>query len=359
MIASNINGTVGRFYRGIGKNLIARGHKVYFVTQGAKKSDDVPEGCTDVFYWPSARPVHLKDVAYFYKLVKKYSPDAIISNFGSAIICLFVGFLCGVKHRIHWYHTPSLQMKEDFLTGNIIDIFRRIRLKCFYKLATRYLCATKYTADDLVAEYAADPKRISIFPFLLPSVKLQDSSKDANQICFVGRFHPSKRQHLLISAMPLILKAVPAARAVFVGKGPLLTSCIELAKRLNVFESCSFIEHLPTMNDIYHLMATSALKVVASSVEGFGLVVTEALSVGCPLVVSDIPAFREILRDGQEGFFFDGSNIDDLARNVIKILENKELREQLSRNAKEKFLKSFSIEQNAEKYAASFEALIS
>ena len=53
--------------------------------------------------------------------------------------------------------------------------------------------------------------------------------------------------------------------------------------------------------------------------EGFGLPAIEALALGCPVIVTDIPAFREILRD--MATFFPIGDADALAKLLVNALE--------------------------------------
>ena len=57
--------------------------------------------------------------------------------------------------------------------------------------------------------------------------------------------------------------------------------------------------------------------------EGFGITVIEALALKMPYVISDIPPFIEITKNGQGGEIFQQMNVKDLAQKVIKLLTNK------------------------------------
>src|SRR5207302_7111617 len=48
--------------------------------------------------------------------------------------------------------------------------------------------------------------------------------------------------------------------------------------------------------------------------ESFGIVTAEAMAAGVPIVASDIPAFRTVLRDGRAGELFATGDADDLAK---------------------------------------------
>ena len=64
--------------------------------------------------------------------------------------------------------------------------------------------------------------------------------------------------------------------------------------------------------------------------ESFGIVTAEAMAAGLPIVASDIPAFRDMLRNGQAGELFAAGDPDDLARVTARLLDDPARRAELS-----------------------------
>ncbi len=64
--------------------------------------------------------------------------------------------------------------------------------------------------------------------------------------------------------------------------------------------------------------------------ESFGIVTAEAMAAGVPIVASDIPAFRQVLRDGRAGELFGVGDPDDLARVTARLLDDPARRAELS-----------------------------
>lgn len=82
-----------------------------------------------------------------------------------------------------------------------------------------------------------------------------------------------------------------------------------------------------------------------SLLEGFGLPVIEAMSHGTPVVTSATTATAEVA--GESGLLIDPQNSEEIAEAIIKILENKDLAQSLSKKGKERS-KKFSWEKTAE-----------
>ena len=64
--------------------------------------------------------------------------------------------------------------------------------------------------------------------------------------------------------------------------------------------------------------------------ESFGIVTAEAMAAGVPIVASDIPAFRDVLRGGQAGELFVTGDPADLARVTAGLLDDPVRRAELS-----------------------------
>jgi glycosyltransferase involved in cell wall biosynthesis len=97
------------------------------------------------------------------------------------------------------------------------------------------------------------------------------------------------------------------------------------------------------------LYENASLFVYPSLYEGFGLPPLEAMSLGCPVVLSDIPVFREIF--GDAAHYTDPYDTGSIRDGIVKILKDDNYRESLIRRGKEKS-KEYSFERSAEKLAA-------
>jgi len=96
--------------------------------------------------------------------------------------------------------------------------------------------------------------------------------------------------------------------------------------------------------DIPSVLKTIDIFVYPSFSEGLGTALLEAMAMERPVVVSDIPTFREFIIDGENGLFFRPKDHKDMAEKVLLLIHNKELREKLGRNARRTVLERFTIE---------------
>jgi glycosyltransferase involved in cell wall biosynthesis len=80
-------------------------------------------------------------------------------------------------------------------------------------------------------------------------------------------------------------------------------------------------------NELTSLMNNAEAFIYVSFYEGFGLPPLEAMSLGCPVVVSDIPAHREVC--GDAALYADPYNIEDIKNRINDVLLNDKLKEEL------------------------------
>ena len=87
------------------------------------------------------------------------------------------------------------------------------------------------------------------------------------------------------------------------------------------------------LQDLYR---SSHLFIFLSIWEGYGMVVAEASSFGVPVIASRLPSLEPLLDDGYNGFFVDLFDLNKIAEKIDLLLENDNLRKEMSQNALEK-----------------------
>ena len=100
------------------------------------------------------------------------------------------------------------------------------------------------------------------------------------------------------------------------------------------------------LSDLY---SNSTIFVFPSIWEGYGMVVSEAMSYGLPVIASKIPAMEELIQDGVNGILFEPKNPDSLRNSLLMLFGNKDLQVRLSRNAFERAGYFVGWEQSSDK----------
>lgn len=125
----------------------------------------------------------------------------------------------------------------------------------------------------------------------------------------------------------------------------------DLAERLKLGKRLIFLGHASSA-DLTALYQSAEIFVFPSLYEGFGLPPLEALSYGLPVAVSKSSSLPEVV--GDAGVYFDPESVDDMAEQILKLLQDDALRANLRRKAPEQARK-FSWERTARETWAVFE----
>jgi glycosyltransferase involved in cell wall biosynthesis len=148
-------------------------------------------------------------------------------------------------------------------------------------------------------------------------MEMSDSLPDArtaarrsNALLFVGRLGPEKNPGGLISA--LATEGMESYSATLCGDGPLRS---EIVENIQAEGLSNRVTLAGDVDDIWCRMKDAAALVAPSWFEGAPNVVLEAAASGLPLVVSDIPAHRRILRPGS-AVFVDPSSAASVAKGI-------------------------------------------
>ena len=150
-------------------------------------------------------------------------------------------------------------------------------------------------------------------------------------ILCVGRFSEEKNIPNLLLAIREVMEEQPLI-ALFCGDGYLRSAVEQRIVELGIEERVRLLGNVP---DVWSLMKRAEIVACVSHFEGFPNVVLEAMACGCPLVVSDIPAHREIL-DERMALFADPDKPQDIAAALRRALATPEEMRMRASAAKEK-----------------------
>jgi len=171
--------------------------------------------------------------------------------------------------------------------------------------------------------------------------------EDEYMILFIGRLTWVKGADTLVLAMPEILSRIPKAKLVIVGLGEQETLLKNEVARLNLQDKVILkYEFLPEDLRIKYYAAADVC-VFPSKYEPFGIVCTEAMSMGKPVVVGarGVSGMREqVIPSGpcQCGFHINPYDPSDIAKFVAILLEDGDLRRRCGANARKRVLEMFT-----------------
>jgi glycosyltransferase involved in cell wall biosynthesis len=151
-------------------------------------------------------------------------------------------------------------------------------------------------------------------------------SPDERYAIYIGTFFARKRIGALLEAFHRARRGVGDVRLVIVGDGGEgdMEHYTAMAGQLGLGDKVVFTGLLPEYP--YELVRHAKLLVSASKQESFGLLFTEAMALGVPVVACKVGGVPEVVADGRTGYLADPDSVDDLADKVRRLLSDEDLR---------------------------------
>jgi glycosyltransferase involved in cell wall biosynthesis len=160
----------------------------------------------------------------------------------------------------------------------------------------------------------------------------------------------SLRKHEPKYGLEYVVRAAPSVVAedndvVFVmgGDGPLRPYLERLAETLGVRKRVIFTSWVP-QEELPYYYAMSDLVVVPSVQEAFGLVVSEAMASGKPVIGTSVGGIPDQIVDGQDGLLVRPRDVGQLAASILELARDPQRRRLLGSNGRKEVESKFSID---------------
>ncbi len=296
------------------------------------------------FIWPGLLLRLFKD--------KKY--DIIHSHVSGHAFVLFAGLIAklkGTKH-IHTTHCPWTDAYRNWKLKPFVFLNNLLFNKLSFRLIDKVIAITPWEIGILKKWVKAD--KICIIPngvdsVLFEKIKVNNFRKqfDGKKIVlFFSRLNITKAPDKFVLVAKEILKERDDIEFVMIGPDEgMKKKVLELIgdeKRIHLFDA------LRGKEKIAEIYQGSDVYVLPSYREGLPLTIFEAMSCGLPIVASAVNGVPYEIENGVNGYLVEYGDIEGLKRNILKILDNKELAEDISENNLEK-AKNFTWDNISEK----------
>ncbi|SDC82940.1 Glycosyltransferase involved in cell wall bisynthesis [Algoriphagus faecimaris] len=277
------------------------------------------------------------DQLYFSDYLKKKKIDLIFANYGpaGAKVAPVVKNI-GIPLIVH-FHGFDASVRE-IISNN------REAYKEMFTIAKSIIVVSEAMKHDLINLGAPENKIKKII--YAPNSNFLKIIPDyySNQLLSIGRFVEKKAPYLTLMAYKLAKGKCPKLKLKFIGDGPLLSICRDLAKSLHIKD----IEFSGVFNrkEIQNEMSNSFCFIQHSKraengdKEGTPVSILEAMAAGLPVISTNHAGIPEIVIDGQNGFIVEEGDVEAMAEKMIQLHVDRKLAEIFGKKGKS------TIEQN-------------
>ncbi len=256
-----------------------------------------------------------------YFILKKHKIPIIqtIYNFRffcSNGLCLRNKNICYTCLKLNFFNIFKICNSKKLYDFQLkISIYLLRKLKIYINFIS-YFVSPSLFVKNLLVEYGIDEKKIILkkIPINLKEINLKSQFYDDKYFLFVGRLSEEKGIINLID----IFKKNKNIKLKIIGDGPLKQSIIKIIKHNNLTN----IEILGYISDEEKIKIISrSIAVIFPSIgfETYGLVTLESLMLGTPVIVNNISALPEPIKNGYNGFIY--NDLKELENIILKIYD--------------------------------------
>ena len=318
----------------LGLELAHRGHEIHFITYRqpvrlALLSPNVHYHEVNVPEYPlfHYQPYELALSSKLVDMVKLYKIDLLHVHY--AIPHAYAGYMAKQMLKDEGIIIPmvtTLHGTDITLVGN----------HPFYKPAVSFsinksdvVTSVSQSLKDDTYKLFNIKKEIHVIPNFIELNKHRNESsiscqrsvmakKEERIVTHISNFRKVKRIPDIIKIFYKIQQQIPA-KLMMVGDGPEKVKAENLCAELGIEDKVIFFGN---SNEIDQILSYSDLFLLPSETESFGLAALEAMAWSVPVISSNSGGLPEVNFDGVSGYLSDVGNIDEMADNAIKILEN-------------------------------------
>ena len=209
------------------------------------------------------------------------------------------------------------------------------------KASDHIITVSEYDRQHGFKYDVGSPEIVEIIHNGVPDIKIPNYIKNFDPIVkliMVARFEDPKDQYFLIQALcklPLQLNW----KIDFLGEGPNLQKCKNLVNKNNLGNKVIF--HGQSIK-VKEFLNDADIFILISNYEGFPLTILEAMSVGLPIIASDVGGVKESVQS-TNGYLIPRGDLNTLVESLKDLIVDKNLRQQIGQGSRELYENLFSF----------------
>ena len=268
-----------------------------------------------------------------------------------------------------WEKEYSLRRTDEYLDDFLSSAPKspRLRLKIsllkfVFSHMSRIIVPSFYLRDILMKHYGVKSDKVAVVYNSVDCKAIETASsghrkRNSKQIITIGRMVRHKRMAGVITALHELSHKFPDINLVMVGDGPERVDLERLVEKLGVMQRVRFYGNIGRDKTL-ELLKTADVFVLNSIYEGLPHTVIEAMACSVPVVATGIRGTDEIIENGKTGLFVLTDSEKDLADQVARLFQDRELSMRLAANALSVVREKFTWENNLVKLEAELEKVL-
>ena len=350
VINSLVGGGAEHHLLNLARDMVARDYKVWVIvlkrnihSRAHSLHQAFIEAEVDIIY---LRSYVMSDVGRWFslaRLIHKLRPDIIHSHLPRSDLAASIIKL--IFPDIYWISTIHDTYTKDKYSGHWIFPF----LSRNWHRADKLIVVSKYVQKWVIEKLKVSQEKTRVIYHGVSLYEILDSIEKNNgeplHIGCLARFEKRKGIETLVRAMPEVIKIFPSVQLLLAGSDPTNYSYTIkiLVRKLRLEANVKIIGYRIRPLEFLNNLDVFAF---ASSSEGFGIVLIEAMSVRRPVVASDIYPINYIVQHEITGLLVEAGNHHAFAQGLIELLGDTEKRRRMGDAGHQRCVDEFSLEKS-------------
>jgi glycosyltransferase involved in cell wall biosynthesis len=269
--------------------------------------------------------------------VKKWKGDILHVHSGKDYFsAILVGILSGCPVIVHRRILAPLNWATK-LVGNLKNV--------------RYIACSLTVKNILVKKNKISPRKIKTIysipkiekfeakDYEIDNVRKNLSLCGKKVILNIANFYPTKRHRDLVYVVNILKNKIPNIVLIIIGRRTSETKRVEkMIEKFGLSENIKILGYQQNVEIFYHICDCF---VMLSDEEAFGAVFVESIAFWKPVVAYSSGGAKEIIKDKVTGFLVPVGNVELVSEKIFEILTDDNLRNSMSKNAREDYNERF------------------
>ena len=323
----------------------------------------------EIIRFPYFIPFQLQKVAYNFGLIQNIKKSILAK--AQLPLFFFMFLLYGLIHvkkksiiHAHWFPAGLIGVLIKKIFGNklVLMMHHAHKPNFLYKYILKntdvLFANSSYVLTKTNKIYKVKNSKVLPVPIDYNIFQPQNDTSDIRQklnipvnsifVFTAGRFISLKGFEYLTEAMNIIVNEYGKRDILLriAGQGPLKEKYLELIQNLKLEGYVKLIGYVPNtkINKYYNeadIFVIPSIIDENEETEGFGVVSLEANACGTPVIASKVGGIVDVIEDGYNGYLVEQKSSEQIAKKIVKLAEDKELREEMGANGRKKVTEEF------------------
>lgn len=292
-------------------------------------------------------------IVHFKKFFKSNHFDLLISANGgypASLICrtsiISWSKINGNNNCFFLFHSRASKVRKIFkFIDNYIDVN-------VYNSCNQLITVSKNCMNSLIerSPYLSNKKLFYIHNGVDDKYEIYKNLKKSDYFIMLSTYTSIKGYDTLIEIAKILKNKKPKFKIKIFGYGK-HHEYTNLQNKINKNKLKKFIILKPfTINPLSELKKSIGLICLSQSQEAFGLTLIEAMSLGIPVLTTNVGGLKEVFNNSNAGYIYDKDDINGFINGLLTLSNDEKIRENYSRNARKHYLKHFNSIKMSKKY---------